>query len=137
MLLVPVAGTGCRNPQAHALAEGVQSAGAGRRRSRALRDSTVSLVEKMNEMIRLTQTSSSICPWLHQDRLFAVSVWPQESRKVLHLCLQSLVLLERALVVGLDTGEAQGGALATQPGLCIQAVPPEAPRAAQTDLPFK
>ena len=60
-----------------------------------------------------------------------------EAQAVLDLCLQSLVLPDQVLVAGLDVGAAQGGALATQPGLCMQVVPSEAPGAAQTDLSFR
>ena len=130
-------GVSCTNPHVHALAEGVQSAGAGRTRSQALRDSTVNFVEKMSEMMELTQASNSICPQLHQSRLSPVLVGSKEAQAVLCLCSQSLALPEQALVAGLDAGEAQRGALAAQPGLCMQAAPSEAPRAAQTDLPFK
>lgn len=56
---------------------------------------------------------------------------------VLCLSLQSLALSDQAFVVGLDEGEVQGGALSAQTGFCMQAVPSEAPRAAQEDLSFK
>lgn len=49
------------------------------------------------------------------------------------LCFQSLALPEQAFLAGLDEGEVQGGALT---GFCTQAVPSEAPRAAQVDLSF-
>lgn len=58
----------------------------------------------------------------------------QKALAVLCLCLQSLALPEQAFVAGLNEGEVQGGA---QPGFCVQAVPSEAPRAAQADLSFK
>lgn len=136
-MLVTAGGISCTNPHAHTLAEGAQSASAGRRKSRALRDRTINLLEKMNEVIQLTRASSSICLWPYQGRLSAVSVGPQESQKVLHLCSHGLALPEQVSVVGLDAVEAQGHALATQPGLCVETVPSEASRAAQIDLTFK
>lgn len=75
-------GINCTNPHVHVLAVRVQSAGAGRRRSQALRDSTVNLEEEMSEMIELTQAFSSICPWPHQSRLSPVLVGSQEAQEV-------------------------------------------------------
>lgn len=49
---------------------------------------------------------------------------------------QTLLPPEQAFVAGLDEGEVQGDALSAQTGFCMQAVPSEAPRAAQMDSSF-
>lgn len=64
-------------------------------------------------------------------------VGSQRALVVLCLCLKNLALPEQAFVAGLDEGEVQGGALTAQTGFCMEAGPPEAPRAAQEDLSFK
>lgn len=77
------------------------------------------------------------CLWLHQSRLSLLLVGSQKALVVLRLCLQSLEPPEQGFVAGLDEGEVQGGALSGQTGSCTQAVPSEAPGAAQVDLSFK
>jgi len=74
----------------------------------ALRDSTVNVVEKMNEMIELIQASSSVCQSLHQGKLSAVSMGPQEAQAMPRFCSQSLALPKRVAVVGLDAGRYSG-----------------------------
>lgn len=75
----------------------------------------------MSKVIKLTQASSSTCLQLHQSRLSLVLMGFQEAQVVLCPCLQNLALPEQMLVAGLDAGEEQG-ALAVQPGLCVQGV---------------